>query len=182
MVVVENTPEIHNVVVCTLCSCYPWPVLGLPPTWYKCPPYRSRMVRGPWVLLAEMGCAVPDDRRDPGVGLVGRGALPRAAAATRGPRRSVRGRAGRPGHRDAMIGVARVTAPPSVPRGSPSRPLPRSNGSPVFDAPGRRGPTPWPWCWCKATAADWDDFRRHLIAAIDDDDRRPLLGQLGGGL
>jgi len=61
MVVVANTPEVHNVVVCTLCSCYPWPVLGLPPTWYKSPPYRSRMVREPRVLLAEMGCEVPDD-------------------------------------------------------------------------------------------------------------------------
>ena len=51
----------HNVVVCTLCSCYPWPVLGLPPTWYKSPPYRARMVREPRALLAEMGCAVADD-------------------------------------------------------------------------------------------------------------------------
>jgi len=60
MVVVEDTPEVHNAVVCTLCSCYPWPVLGLPPNWYKSPPYRSRMVREPRVLLAEMGCVVPD--------------------------------------------------------------------------------------------------------------------------
>ena len=61
IVVVENTPEVHNVVVCTLCSCYPWPVLGLPPTWYKSPPYRARMVREPRALLAEMGCDVPPD-------------------------------------------------------------------------------------------------------------------------
>jgi nitrile hydratase len=61
MVVVENTPEVHNVIVCTLCSCYPWPVLGLPPNWYKSPPYRSRMVREPRALLAEMGCHVPDE-------------------------------------------------------------------------------------------------------------------------
>jgi nitrile hydratase len=61
IVVVENTPEVHNVVVCTLCSCYPWPVLGLPPTWYKSPPYRSRMVREPRTLLAEMGCGVPEN-------------------------------------------------------------------------------------------------------------------------
>jgi len=59
MVVVENTPAIHNVVVCTLCSCYPWPVLGLPPAWYKDPPYRARMVREPRALLAEMGCELP---------------------------------------------------------------------------------------------------------------------------
>ena len=61
IVVVENTPEVHNVVVCTLCSCYPWPVLGLPPTWYKSPPYRARMVREPRAVLAEMGCDVPAD-------------------------------------------------------------------------------------------------------------------------
>jgi nitrile hydratase len=61
MVVVENTPGVHNVVVCTLCSCYPWPVLGLPPAWYKSAPYRSRMVREPRALLAEMGCPVDDD-------------------------------------------------------------------------------------------------------------------------
>ena len=61
MRVVENTPQVHNVVVCTLCSCYPWPVLGLPPRWYKDAPYRSRMVREPRVLLAEMGCPVDGD-------------------------------------------------------------------------------------------------------------------------
>jgi nitrile hydratase len=61
MVVVENTRAVHNVIVCTLCSCYPWPVLGLPPSWYKDPPYRARMVREPRALLAEMGCPLPDD-------------------------------------------------------------------------------------------------------------------------
>jgi nitrile hydratase subunit alpha len=63
MVVVESTDEVHHVVVCTLCSCYPWPVLGLPPEWYKSAPYRSRVVREPRAVLAEMGCAVPDDVR-----------------------------------------------------------------------------------------------------------------------
>jgi nitrile hydratase len=57
----ENTPEVHNVVVCTLCSCYPWPVLGLPPVWYKSPPYRSRIVREPRAVLEEFGMAVPRD-------------------------------------------------------------------------------------------------------------------------
>ena len=61
MVVVENTPAIHNLVVCTLCSCYPWPVLGLPPAWYKAPAYRSRAVREPRALLAELGTVIPDD-------------------------------------------------------------------------------------------------------------------------
>jgi nitrile hydratase subunit alpha len=61
IVVVENTPATHNVVVCTLCSCYPWPVLGLPPSWYKDPAYRARMVREPRRVLAEMGLELPDD-------------------------------------------------------------------------------------------------------------------------
>ena len=61
IVVVENTPEVHNVVVCTLCSCYPWPVLGLPPNWYKDPAYRSRIVREPRTLLSEMGLDLPAD-------------------------------------------------------------------------------------------------------------------------
>ena len=60
MVVLENTPEQHHMVVCTLCSCYPWPVLGLPPTWYKSAPYRSRAVRDPRGVLAEFGVTLPD--------------------------------------------------------------------------------------------------------------------------
>ena len=59
LVVVENTPDVHNVVVCTLCSCYPWDVLGLPPAWYKDPSYRSRVVREPRQVLSEMGLDVP---------------------------------------------------------------------------------------------------------------------------
>jgi nitrile hydratase subunit alpha len=59
MVVVENTPEEHNLVVCTLCSCYPWPVLGLPPVWYKSAPYRSRAVIDPRGVLAEFGVTLP---------------------------------------------------------------------------------------------------------------------------
>lgn len=60
MVVVENTDTQHNLVVCTLCSCYPWPVLGLPPTWYKSAPYRSRAVKDPRGVLAEFGVTLPD--------------------------------------------------------------------------------------------------------------------------
>jgi nitrile hydratase subunit alpha len=59
MVVVENTPEVHNVVVCTLCSCYPWPVLGLPPSWYKSPAYRARVVAEPRAVLREFGVELP---------------------------------------------------------------------------------------------------------------------------
>jgi nitrile hydratase subunit alpha len=61
MVAVENTPGRHNVVVCTLCSCYPWPVLGLPPVWYKSGPYRSRVVRDPRGVLLEFGVTLPAD-------------------------------------------------------------------------------------------------------------------------
>ena len=61
MIVVENTPKVHNLVVCTLCSCYPWPVLGLPPVWYKSAPYRSRAVIDPKGVLAEFGLVLPDD-------------------------------------------------------------------------------------------------------------------------
>jgi nitrile hydratase len=62
LMVVENTEAVHNLVVCTLCSCYPWPVLGLPPTWYKMPAYRSRAVSEPRAILKEMGLEVPASR------------------------------------------------------------------------------------------------------------------------
>jgi len=62
LVVVENTPEVHNVVVCTLCSCYPWAVLGLPPVWYKSAPYRARAVIDPRGVLKELGVSVPETR------------------------------------------------------------------------------------------------------------------------
>jgi nitrile hydratase len=61
MVVVENTPQVHNLVVCTLCSCYPWPTLGLPPVWYKSAPYRSRAVIDPRGVLKEFGLELPAD-------------------------------------------------------------------------------------------------------------------------
>ena len=61
LVAVENTPQVHNLVVCTLCSCYPWAVLGLPPAWYKSMPYRARAVSEPRSVLAEFGTRLPDD-------------------------------------------------------------------------------------------------------------------------
>lgn len=61
MMAVENTADVHNVVVCTLCSCYPWPVLGLPPVWYKAAPYRSRVVADPRGVLREFGTELPED-------------------------------------------------------------------------------------------------------------------------
>jgi nitrile hydratase len=63
MVAVFNGPEEHNLVVCTLCSCYPWPVLGLPPAWYKSPDYRARAVREPRAVLSEFGVSLPETTR-----------------------------------------------------------------------------------------------------------------------
>jgi len=111
VVVVENTPAVHNVVVCTLCSCYPWPVLGLPPSWYKDPAYRSRVVREPRAVLAEMGLAL-----DPRIEIrvwdssaeVRYLVLPERPAGTDGlDADALAGLV----TRDAMIGVARAKAP-----------------------------------------------------------------------
>ena len=111
LTVVENTPSVHNVIVCTLCSCYPWPVLGLPPTWYKSSAYRSRTVIDPRGVLRELGLNLPDDvevrvwdsnaasrylilpERPPGTESMSEADLPMLVT------------------RDAMIGVAKVAAP-----------------------------------------------------------------------
>ena len=136
MVVVENTPDVHNVVVCTLCSCYPWPVLGLPPNWYKSPAYRARVVREPRAVLAEMGLVLAESvevrvwdssaeirylvlpERPPGTETLAEEEL--AALVTR----------------DAMIGTAHVAArhgpispPPSGSTPPPSGPTPPPSGS-----------------------------------------------------
>ena len=113
MLVVENTPKVHNLVVCTLCSCYPWPVLGLPPVWYKSAPYRSRAVIDPRGILSEFGTQVAEDvevrvwdstaelryivlpERPPGTERLTEEEL--AALVTR----------------DAMVGVTKVTLPES---------------------------------------------------------------------
>ena len=114
VIAVENTPSVHNVVVCTLCSCYPWPVLGLPPAWYKSAAYRSRMVAEPRTVLREMGLEIAEDvlvrvwdssaeARD----LV----LPeRPAGSERMGERELATLV----TRDAMIGVARALAPEEV--------------------------------------------------------------------
>jgi nitrile hydratase len=63
LVAVENTPEVHNLVVCTLCSCYPWPLLGIPPGWYKSDAYRARVVREPRAVLADFGLTLPEGKK-----------------------------------------------------------------------------------------------------------------------
>ena len=86
---VANTPRSHNVVVCTLCSCYPWPILGIPPVWYKSPPYRSRVVREPRAVLRGVRARRAGGGRDPRLGLERRPALHRPSDAPRGHRRDV---------------------------------------------------------------------------------------------
>ena len=111
MVVLEQTDEVHHVVVCTLCSCYPWPVLGLPPSWYKDPAYRAGMVRTPRKVLREMGLEVPEGRRIEvwdSSAEVRYLVLPRRPAGTEGlDTEALAGLVGR----DAMVGVAEVAAP-----------------------------------------------------------------------
>lgn len=119
MVALKNTPQTHHMVVCTLCSCYPWPVLGLPPTWYKSAPYRAKAVADPRGVLADFGVSIPDDTaievfdstaeirylvvpmRPEGTDGWDEGAL--AGLVTR----------------DAMIGTGLATSPASTPSGAP---------------------------------------------------------------
>jgi nitrile hydratase subunit alpha len=111
IVVVENTPQVHNVVVCTLCSCYPWPVLGLPPSWYKDPAYRARVVREPRAVLREMGLELPAETQilvHDSSSEVRWLVLPRRPAGTEGlSEEELAGLV----TRDALVGVATVPAP-----------------------------------------------------------------------
>jgi nitrile hydratase subunit alpha len=111
MVVVANEDKVHNVVVCTLCSCYPWPVLGLPPTWYKDPAYRARVVREPRAVLSEMGLDLASDveiRIWDSSSEVRFLVLPQRPAGTEG---LAEARLADLVTRDAMVGVAVVAAP-----------------------------------------------------------------------
>jgi len=111
IVVLENTPDVHHVVVCTLCSCYPWPVLGLPPSWYKDPSYRSRIVREPRAVLAEFGLELGEDvaiRVFDSSSEVRYMVLPLRPAGTKGLSEEDLAALVT---RDAMVGVAQVAAP-----------------------------------------------------------------------
>jgi nitrile hydratase len=111
IVVLQNTPKVHHVVVCTLCSCYPWPVLGLPPSWYKDPSYRSRIVREPRAVLAEFGLELGDDveiRVVDSSSEVRYMVLPMRPAGTGGLSEE---QLAALVTRDAMVGVAEVAAP-----------------------------------------------------------------------
>ena len=111
LVVVENTPSVHNMVVCTLCSCYPWAVLGLPPVWYKSAPYRSRAVIDPRGVLSELGVSVPAEREVrvwDSTAEIRYMVLPERPAGTE---RMSEEQLAELVTRDAMIGVATVPAP-----------------------------------------------------------------------
>src|SRR5438132_4462723 len=111
MVVLENTPKVHNLVVCTLCSCYPWPVLGLPPVWYKSAPYRSRAVLDPRGVLREFGVQLGDDvevRVWDSTSEMRYLVLPERPAGTEGMSEDALAPLVT---RDAMIGVAKVKPP-----------------------------------------------------------------------
>ena len=113
MLVVENTPKVHNVIVCTLCSCYPWPVLGLPPVWYKSAPYRSRVVIDPRGVLREFGVVLAEDvevRVWDSTAELRYLVLPERPAGTE--KLSEEDLAGLV-TRDAMVGVAKVAPPQS---------------------------------------------------------------------
>ena len=115
MVVLENTREVHNMVVCTLCSCYPWPVLGLPPVWYKSAPYRARAVIDPRGVLKELGVDVPEDvevRMWDSTAELRYLVLPMRPEGTDGWTEE---QLATLITRDSMIGVARATAPAGSP-------------------------------------------------------------------
>ena len=113
MVVVENTPKVHNLIVCTLCSCYPWPVLGLPPVWYKSAPYRSRAVIDPRGILREFGTHVAENvevRVWDSTAELRYIVLPERPSGTE---RMAEDELAGLVTRDAMVGVAKVALPPS---------------------------------------------------------------------
>jgi len=115
MVVLENTPTVHHMVVCTLCSCYPWPTLGLPPVWYKSAPYRSRAVIDPRGVLQEFGVTIPDDvevRVWDSTAEVRYLVLPERPAGTEGMSEDALAALV---SRDAMIGVGKVTLARAIP-------------------------------------------------------------------
>jgi nitrile hydratase len=113
MVVLENTPKVHNLVVCTLCSCYPWPTLGLPPAWYKSAPYRSRVVLDPRGVLKEFSLELPDDveiRVWDSTAEIRYLVLPERPGGTE---RMTEEQLAALVTRDSMIGVAKVSAQPA---------------------------------------------------------------------
>jgi nitrile hydratase len=183
LVVVENTPSLHNVVACVLCSCYPWPVLGLPPFWYKSPAYRSRIGGRPREVLREFGLEVAES-----VEIF----VWNSSAATRymvlperpiGTEQMNEAELAALVTRDTMIGVAHVqldkrpsntTAERRVADMEGATALPRTSGELIFQAPWEGEAFAMAVALCGGGIYPWSDFQGHLIAAIATADGKQL--------
>ena len=170
IVVLENTPALHDLVVCTLCSCYPWPVLGLPPSWYKDPAYRvASRARSRVPLLAEFGLDARRRRRDPGLRLQLRGALSWSCPSGRRGAKACRRRSW-PTWSHAMPWPASprsravMTSSTWTSRARPPRL--GSNGELVFAEPWQAGPSAWPWRSTTGGGSSPRRSARRLIAAV----------------
>jgi nitrile hydratase len=183
LAVVENTPSVHNVVACVLCSCYPWPVLGLPPFWYKSPSYRSRIGGKPREVLREFGLEI-----EKSVEIY----VWNSSAATRymvlperpaGTEQMNEAQLAALVTRDAMIGVAQVTldkrrsnttAERRVADMEGATALPRKSGELIFQAPWEGEAFAMAVALCERGMYPWSDFQGHLIAAIATTDGKQL--------
>ena len=175
LVVVDNTPSVHNVIVCVLCSCYPWPVLGLPPFWYKSAAYRSRVAGNPRSVLREFGLEL-----DQSVEIL----VWNSSAETRcmvlperpsGTEQMTEEELAALVTRDAMIGVAQVSLNKKAAASPPNRPitdmegvaaLPRKSGELVFQDPWEGIVFAMAVALCERGLYQWDEFRNRLIAEI----------------
>ena len=175
-----NTPQVHNMIVCTLCSCYPWPVLGLPPTWYKSSPYRARAVSEPRAVLGEFGIELGDEveiRVWDSSAEVRYLVLPMRPSGTEGWSEAELAEIVT---RDCMIGTGaagRARVGPRMSAGTPAlatvdrelgdaAPLPRDNGELVFEEPWQGRALGMGVVALERSGATWPEFRRHLAAAI----------------
>lgn len=185
LVVVENTPGVHNVVACVLCSCYPWPVLGLPPFWYKSPAYRSRIGGKPREVLREFGLEVAES-----VEIY----VWNSSAATRymvlperpaGTDQMSEDELSTLVTRDAMIGVAHVqldkhpsntTAERRVADMEGVAALPRKSGELIFQAPWEGEAFAMAVALCERDMYPWNEFQNHLITtiAVSEEQQLPL--------
>ena len=182
MIVAGEHPPVHNVVVCTLCSCYPWPVLGLPPAWYKSPDTARGWSPSRGARSAEMGLELPAEVRDQGLGQLGRGALP---GASRAAGRNGRPRSGRTRElvtRDSMIGVGRPLAPGAADdaltrrdRRRPGGPVVSRRATTARSFSRRRGSGGYSGSRrvCRSGGCDWETFRQALDPPIAEDADRP---------
>ena len=177
IVVVENTPTVHNVVVCTLCSCYPWPVLGLPPNWYKSPPYRSRMVREPRVAPRRDGLPVPDDvevRVWDSSAEVRYLVLPERPAGSEGrAKKTWSASVTRDGDDRRRHAYERSRRGPTSGRCPGGRAPPPRTASSSSTHRGRAACSARRSVVVESLGVDWDEFRQRLIAAIAADPDRP---------